>query len=194
MQTEVSILPSVRPYEEKDKERVRDICLVNAECTDAPQETKDYILLMYCDYYIEQEPHNCFVAVNDSDEAIGYIICSENYEKYEKIFTENYLDRCAAISPKRYIDAKMDLLSHSMFKKDYPAHFHIDIYEAYQRMGVGSLLISTLKAHLRKKNLDGVMMVCGADNAKAIAFYKKNGFKDLITTKMGHAMALDFGE
>lgn len=185
-------MPSVRPYKESDKQRVQDICLHNAGCDDSSEDTKKYILIMYCNYYIEQEPGNCFVAVNDEDEAVGYIICSENYDAYEKIFNENYLNQCAAISPKRYIEAKLDLLSHSMFKKDYPTHFHIDIDDAYQRMGVGSLLISTLKAHLRKKNISNMMMVCGEDNENAISFYKKNGFKDLITTKMGHAMALDF--
>ena len=185
-------MPSVRPYNVKDKERVQQICLKNADCMDSSEDTKKYILLMYCNYYIEQEPYNCFVAVNDEDEAVGYIICSENYDSYEKVFCENYLNQCAAISPKRYVEAKLDLLSHSMFKKEYPAHFHIDIDDSYQRMGIGSLLISALKMHLRKKNINNMMMVCGEDNYNAINFYKKNGFKDLITTKMGHAMALDF--
>ncbi len=185
---------SVRAYKESDKERVQNICIVNAGCVDSPEATKKYILLMYCNYYIEQEPENCFVAVNEDDEAVGYIICAENYDRYEQIFKDEYLNQCASISPRRYVEAKLDLLSHSMFKKDYPAHFHIDIYDNYQRMGLGSLLISTLKAHLRHKGLDSMMMVCGADNENAINFYRKNGFKDLITTKMGHAMALEFDE
>ena len=185
-------MPTVRPYQEKDKELVQNLCLRNADCMDSSEETKKFILTMYCNYYIEQEPCNCFVAVNDNDEAVGYIICSESYDNYERIFNDNYLNQCAALGPKRYVDAKLDLLSHSMFKKEYPTHFHIDIDDNYQRMGIGSLLISTLKAHLRKKNINGMMMVCGEDNDNAIKFYKKNGFRDLITTKMGHAMALDF--
>jgi len=39
-----------------------------------------------------------------------------------------------------------------------------------------------------------MMMVCGEDNENAKSFYRKNGFKDLLTTKMGHAMALEFEE
>ncbi len=185
---------SVRAYKESDKERVQQICLANAGCLDSPADTQKYILIMYCNYYIEQEPQNCFVAVNENDEAVGYIICSEDYDAYEKSFTANYLNQCAALSPKRYVEAKLDLLSHSMFKKDYPTHFHIDIDDNYQRQGLGSLLISTLKAHLRSKNIKGMMMVCGEDNENAKSFYRKNGFKDLLTTKMGHAMALDFEE
>lgn len=187
-------MATVRPYKESDKERVQDICLVNAGCMNSSEDTKKYILIMYCNYYIEQEPENCFVAVNDEDEAVGYIICTENYDNYEKLFVDHYLKQCAAISPKRYVEAKLDLLSHSMYKNQYPAHFHIDIDDNYQRMGLGSLLISTLKSHLRKKNIKNMMMVCGEDNENAINFYRKNGFKDLITTKMGHAMALEFDD
>ena len=79
-------MASVRPYQDKDKERVQRICLMNAECMNSPVDTQKYILIMYCNYYIAQEPENCFVAVNDDDEAVGYIICSEDYDKYEKIF------------------------------------------------------------------------------------------------------------
>ena len=187
-------MPQVRPYKESDKERVQRICINNAGANSSSEDTQKYILLMYCNYYIEQEADNCFVAVNDNDEAVGYIICTENYDVYEKRFKEIYLNQCAAISPKRYVEAKLDLLSHSMFRNDYSAHFHIDIDDAYQRMGLGSLLISTLKAHLRKKGIKSMMMVCGEDNYNAISFYKRNGFKDLITTKMGHAMGLEFDE
>ena len=185
---------TVRAYRQSDKERVQNICLANADCLDSNEDTKKYILLMYCNYYIEQEPENCFVAVNDEDEAVGYIICTEDYDKYEERFKELYLNQCAAISPRRYVEAKLDLLSHSMFKKDHPAHFHIDIDDNYQRMGLGSLLISSLKAHLHSKGLKSMMMVCGEDNENAKSFYRKNGFKDLMTTKMGHAMALEFEE
>ena len=81
-----------------------------------------------------------------------------------------------------------------MFKNAYPAHFHIDIDEAYQRRGIGSLLVTALKLQLKKKKLSGMMLVCGADNQQAISFYEKNGFKTLLTTKVGRAMALDFDE
>lgn len=187
-------MDAIRPYQAKDKERVRQICLKNADCQYAPDDTKKYILLMYCDYYIEQEPDNCFVAVDANDNAVGYIICAENYEKYAKTFREVYLPQADHISLKRFVDARLDLLSHSMFKNAYPAHFHIDIDEDYQRRGIGSLLITALKLQLKKKKLNGMMLVCGADNRQAINFYEKNGFKTLLTTKVGRAMALDFDE
>lgn len=185
---------TVRPYQDKDKENVQKICLEFCDSQDPTTDENKYILTMYCNYYIEQESENCFVAVNDQDEAVGYILCAENYDKYASVFSELYLPQTAGIGLKKYIDAKMDMLSHSMYKIAYPAHIHIDIDKEYQRIGLGSLLISTLKAHLKKKNIKGMMLVCDPKNEQAINFYKKNGFKDLITTKMGHAMALEFDE
>ena len=187
-------MDAIRHFEQRDKERVRQICLKNADCLYAPEDTKQYILLMYCDYYIEQEPENCFVAVDDNDNAVGYIICAQDYEKYAQTFKELYLPQADAISLKRFVEARLDLLSHSMFKDVYPAHFHIDIDEDHQREGLGTLLISALRMHLKHNGVNGMMMVCGADNKQAINFYKKNGFKTLLTTKVGRAMALDFGE
>ena len=182
---------SIRPYRESDRERVQQICLDNAGCANATAETKKYILIMYCNYYIDQEPQNCFVAVNDADEAVGYIICSEDYDTYERVFTEVYLPQAAAVSAKRYVDAKMDMLTHSMFRDSYKSHFHIDIDENYQGGGLGTELIKVLETRLRKRRVERLMLVCDENNDRAIAFYKKNGFKPLIETKFGLAMGID---
>ena len=71
---------TIKPYELKYRRDVQQLCLANANHLDKPFEDRRYILIMYCNYYIEQEPENCFVAVNEEDKAIGYIICSESYK------------------------------------------------------------------------------------------------------------------
>ena len=38
-------MDAIRPYEQKDKERVRQICLKNADCLYAPEETKEALSL-----------------------------------------------------------------------------------------------------------------------------------------------------
>lgn len=188
---EVVLMNSVRPYREGDRERIQQICLDNAGCANASAETKTYTLIMYCNYYIEQEPQNCFVAVNDSDEAVGYLLCSENYDEYERVFSEVYLPQAAAVSAKRYVDAKMDMLTHSMFRDSYKCHFHIDVDENYQNSGLGTQLLSAMKTRLRKRRIERVMLVCDEKNSRVIEFYAKNGFKPLIETKFGLAMGLD---
>ena len=83
---------TIRPFQEKDRERVQALCIANAKIDEADEALKQYILLMYCNYYIEQEPENCFV-VDDDGRAVGYIICAEDYDSYKEIFDKEYLEK-----------------------------------------------------------------------------------------------------
>ena len=65
---------TVRKYEEKDKENLRKICLETSSIPVETHEQRAFLYLMYNDYYSEVEPHNIFVAANDNDEAVGYIL------------------------------------------------------------------------------------------------------------------------
>ena len=58
----------IRSFEEKDRENCREICLKTA--TD-PQyvKSKELVCLLYCDYYLDNEPDNCFVLADDEDNA-----------------------------------------------------------------------------------------------------------------------------
>ena len=183
---------SVRPYTDNDCEQVRSICIENAGCEDAKEEIQRFIELLYCDYYIKQEKENCFVAADDDGNVIGYILCCESFGKYEKLFTEKYIPKAAALGAKSYVDAKFNMLKFAMYKKDYPAHFYINVSLDNQNMGIGELLISTLKSHLKKKYVKGIMLVCDAENEELIRFFEKNGFKSLLTTMFGRAMAFEF--
>ena len=183
---------SVRPYILSDREQVEQICLENAGCKDAKEETKKLVLLIYCTYYLENECENCFVAVDDNGKVVGYILCSENYNAYEKAFLEKYIPQAAMISARRYVEAKFNMLKFGMYRKEYPAHFYVNVALAHQNAGIGGLLLSTLKAHLRKKYVKGVMLVCDAENEELIGFFEKNGFNSLITTRFGRAMAMPF--
>ena len=183
---------SVRPYLDSDREQVERICLENAGCSEAKEETKKLVLLMYCDYYLDHEKENCFVAVDNGGQVAGYIVCSENFNAYEKSFLEVYIPQAATISARRYVDAKFNMLKFAMYRKEYPAHFYVNVSLDNQNMGIGELLISTLKAHLRKKYVRGLMLVCDAENETLIGFFEKNGFKPLITTMFGKTMAMQF--
>lgn len=167
---------SIRKYEEKDKENVQFVCL-NSE---GPEETPDYetgqfILCTFCNYYIENEPQNCFV-VDDDGRAVGYIICAENYDKYKEIFDRDYLPLTEKYGPQRYQWALTSSDPQRLFKDEYPAHLHIDILPEYHRMGLGGKLVDALREHLASKGIEGVCLTCGPKNERAVNFYKKRGF------------------
>ena len=126
----------IRPYEPRDRERMREICLATA----TPRVYEDaalraWILLMYNDYYTEREPSTCFVAANDADEAVGYVISAPDYARYRLRFLP-YLPRiwrCSHSAARFWLFHQVE----GRFAREYPAHLHINILPEYQRLGLG---------------------------------------------------------
>lgn len=181
----------IRKYQEKDKPAALKILV---ETSRLPAETDadiKYLRLMYNDYYTETEPENCFVAVNDEDEAVGYILCAENHEKFKELFKKFYLPEIKELGFGFYVKALMDIYGHFPYAKKYPAHLHINVLNVCQGQGTGTQLMDALKNELRSKRIKGLMLSCAADNDGAIRFYKRNGFKVLATFAGGCIMAVE---
>jgi|LSQX01.1.fsa_nt_gb ribosomal protein S18 acetylase RimI-like enzyme len=174
---------NIRPYESKDKEDVRFICLNSEGPCKLSEKDKNYILTTYCDYFIEKESQNCFVAVDENDKAVGYIICAENYDRFIKCFLSEYLLRFKKYEFGRRRAAKKSTDLQSKYKDEYPAHLHIDVLPEYQRKGLGHKLVDTLCEHLKSKGVKGVMLTVWENNEKGQGFYKKYGFTFLEKNK-----------
>lgn len=167
---------TIRPYESKDKENVRNVCLYCDGYEEFHEDTKLFLLSTYCDYYTEKEPHNCFVAANENDEAVGYILCAEDFDSFFKCFNEEYFSKIDEENKQHRYYASTAYVHHERYKELYPAHLHIDILEEYQRMGLGHQLMNTLLSHLAGKGIKGLMLTVATYNPKGMAFYKKYGF------------------
>ncbi len=167
---------NIRKYEIKDKENLRRICIETSGLPTETEKDKSFLFLMFNDYYAEIEPENVFVAVNDNDEAVGYILCAEDFEKYLSVFKKDYLPRIKKLGLKYYFMAIGEIAVHKLFAKKYKAHLHIDILSECQGKGTGTALINELKAHLKHKGINTIMLSCGMGNKQAIKFYKKNNF------------------
>ena len=181
----------IRPYKETDKNNFRHICIETSVGTAAPEKEQHFILKLYCDYYIEQEPENCFALADDNDNAVGYILCSENIKGYIKA-SKPYRTEIKKLGFFRYLFSWGEILAHLPAAKKCKAHMHIDILPDYQHKGYGSQLINALKDNLSSKGINSVMLVVGSENKNAVKFYKKNGFKTFINFGKGRLMTLDF--
>lgn len=182
---------TIRAYQEKDKENVRLVCMhtgPGAARQEGPAQT--LLLATYCDYYIEKEPQNCFVAADKNDEAVGYIFCAENYWRYRPRFLKEYIPKVKGQGLMRVVECRGSAFLPMWYSNKYPAHLHIDILNDYQRQGLGSRLMDTLTNHLRKKGIPGVMLVVGKENEKGRNFYKKYGFKEEWVMPFGVVMGL----
>ena len=186
-------MAQIRPYKETDKRKVQEICLRTAN-DDYPFTTieerpfKDYLLGVYCDYYIEQEPKNCFVVTNEADEAVGYIMCAGQHRAYQKCFMKEYLPRIKNCSLKDRLEARGEVLLHGVFSGRYPAHLHIDILRDYRGGGNGTGLMNELLSHLKKEGVKGVHLIVSADNTKAVRFYERCGFVKVLSFGKGIVM------
>ncbi len=171
----------IKRYEEKYKEDVRFVCCNSEGPCDWSEKKQHIILATYCDYFIEKEGDNCFVAVDENDKVVGYILCAENYDKFKKVFRKEYLTQFKKYKISDRAAAFFSTFIQSILKKQYPAHMHIDILPEYQRMGLGHKLVDALCENLKEKNVKGVCLTMFSGNEKGGNFYKKYGFTLLKT-------------
>ena len=170
----------IRKYRESDCEQVQKICIATATGPFAQNEAFRLLLLTtFCNYYIEQEPENCFVADNGQG-AVGYILCAEDANTWSGTFQEKYINNLPDENLKLFCLGTMN--SPLKFSSEYPAHLHIDILPEYQRKGIGTMLMDALVKHLRDKGIHGLMLSVAADNVKGRQFYNKYGFRVLEET------------
>ena len=173
---------TIRPYESKDKESVRFVHLNSEGPCKSSKRGINFSLAVYCDYYIEKEPENCFVAVDENDKAVGYVISAENFDKFKETYLSTYYPRIKKWEYRRRKSGLRAIASQEKYKADYPAHLHIDILPEYQHKGLGRKLMDALCKNLRQKNVKGVMFTVWHKNYNAIKLYEKYGF-ELIETK-----------
>ncbi|MGN1163986.1 MAG: GNAT family N-acetyltransferase, partial [Candidatus Ornithospirochaeta sp.] len=159
-------------YEDKDRSRLEDIC----RATDRSHLEDELLLTLYLRYYITYEKENCFVAADDLDNAVGYIISTSSWERWKDDFPRLMLEG----KRKEIVDEGMDgIEGYRPFASEYPAHLHIDILPGYQRMGLGHALMDALTSHYRKEKVGGLMLGVDPENEKGVNFYKKYGFRPL---------------
>jgi len=183
----------IRKYSLRDKDSIRKICLDNANLPERDNNTLSATLLMYCDCYLENESGTCFVAVDEKDEVIGYLLCAPDYERFSEVYNRDYLPKAFEYGTKAYVDAKMNMMSYAMYKTMYPAHFLLNVEKAYQRQGIGTKLVEMMKKDLLTKTINDVITIVREDDEAGIAFCEKNGFRRKMQTKLGltYAKELD---
>lgn len=184
-------MANVRPYEHRDKDDVRRICLETSGLPTKEEKDRKFLFYMYNDYYTEFEPESCFVLTDGNDVAQGYILCAKDFENYAENMEKFYLPRILQLGHKYYFMAKYEMFLHGLYKKRFPAHLHIDISPSFQGKGGGTALVTALKAHLKESGVKAVMLSAGEGNKRALAFYKKNGFKTVSSILGCRIMAFE---
>ncbi len=170
----------IRPYRPDDKDAVKNICRITAHKSyKKSQKTLEAAVILYNDYYTEQEPENIFVAANDNDEAVGYILCSTDEKKFLKETKTTYRKRLDGVCPSKNIEFVLARILTRLLPKKYRAHLHIDILPDYQKMGLGTLLMDAEREHLFSLGIPYLTVLSIDVGSNGYRFYKKYGFKSV---------------
>ncbi len=169
---------SIRKYKTSDKERLRFIC---KETTDEENKKNKALLesiaIIFNDYFTEYEPDNIFVAVNENDLPVGYVICATDISLFRKKMLSEFCQRVkntyAASLPLLYAT----VIAVYITKKQYRTHLHIDLLPGTQRQGLGTKLIDNLSLHLKEKGIKNVSVITISKKSMGYKFYTKYGFR-----------------
>ena len=167
---------TIRPYRDGDCPYVQKICIETAGSRFVKTPRKQRAAAAaFCRYFIERCPETCFVAVNESDEPVGYILCTPTFGRWCRYAPEQF----GVGFPYAFLWSLGSMSGAVPYLKNYPAHLHINLLPPYQRMGLGRKLMQTLEEALRQRNCPGVSLCLGKDNHGAQLFYESCGFKKL---------------
>ena len=176
---------TIRNYHSSDQNAVRSICCM--EPNDDPL-IEEAILTVFCEYYIHEEPDNCFVIADDHNQTVGYLLCAADFQKWEQIFRQKYISKSS--NPITTVMAEATIHALKPFSTAYPAHLHMNLLPEYRGMHLGTRLMDTLKRHLRTLATPGLMLDVAKDNLTAQAFYQKNGFHILSRSDQEYTMGI----
>lgn len=186
----------VRPYTEKDAEAVHSICMATAAHRVRNESGRLFLFKTSCDYYIDCEPENCFVASRRSEDGtqkvIGYALCALDCERYAKRFIDKYLPKIKEYSKLNAHVAKADVAIYGQFANFFPSHMRLAVLPDDRRQGAGEKLVEAVCAHLSARKSKGVVIIADKKNKAAQPFAEHCGFSFLRTVGSGLAYGMDF--
>lgn len=173
---------SIRKYTPSDKIRLRFICKETTdEANKKNQNLLESIAIIFNDYFTEYEPDNIFVAVNDENIPVGYVICATNIPLFRKKMLSEFSKRVRIIHPASIPLLLATVIAVYITKKHYRTHLHIDLLPEAQRKGLGTKLIDALCSHLASKDIKNVSVMTISKKSMGYKFYCKYGFRTIST-------------
>jgi len=162
----------IRPYRTADAKTVRYIAH-----SDFKDDAMSAVCAVRCDYFIDFEPEHCFVAFDEFDKPVGYILCSVNRDRFSHLFPE-YISQLKRSNRKMYSEQNQTYKQLSDLPQGYSARFVINVLPSFQGKGRGKALVQRLVEHLKGMGVDGMHAV--ADSPSLAAFYERLGFDKLL--------------
>ena len=183
----------LRPYETRDRSRVRHICFATGYMGDPEWQWHDLESYadLYTSYYTDAEPESALVAERGGV-VEGYLLgCVDSRSAWSEaaIFGRLLRRRWIAFRPgtarfvwRSFGDVAVARLRGkaipaSVYDERWPAHLHIDLLPAIRGRGVGGALMKAWLGRIEDLGVPGCHVQTLAENVRAIAAFRSVGFR-----------------
>ncbi|GAA1739433.1 GNAT family N-acetyltransferase [Microbacterium paludicola] len=197
----------IRQYQPADRDAVAEICLRTADNgSDATGVFEDDTLWaeVFALPYVTRHPDLAFVVEAEDGRVVGYVIGTDDTDRFEEWFRDEWWPRVAARHPQPEVErTRQDgTLIYAYGRRPgaepyaglgYPAHLHIDLLPEAQGRGLGRRLIETLLDELRRRGVPGLHLVASDKNTGALAFYDRLGLTRLESHPGVQAFGVQLG-
>ena len=158
-------------------------------------EDRDALGDIYVGPYLKLEPAFAF-ALEDDAGVCGYCLGTADSAKYYERFQREWLPAIQAKLTQPTGDPARWTLTQQLHNQllhpealayfppsfaAWPAHLHIDLLPRAQGLGWGRRMLDRQLQSLREAGARGVHLCVAPGNTRALAFYRKLGFTDLVT-------------
>jgi len=137
--------------------------------------------------YLRQAPDLAFVAVDDADVPLGYVLGVADTTAFQGWCEDRWWPALRArypqgSAPPRSRDDHLVELIHrpdrapAAVLQRYPAHLHVDLLPQGQGQGRGRALLEHLFGALRDRGVPGIHLGVSPANTRALGFYRRMGF------------------
>lgn len=188
--------PVVRPFRAEDAAAVYDVCrrtgLAGEDAT-GHYEDPDLLGHVWAGPFLALEPEHCVVVEDDAGVG-GYCLATADTRRFEAACEEHWWptlrprhddptdgDR-STWSPDEVL---AHLVHHPPIAPDdvvaeHPAHLHVDLLPRLQGRGLGREVMTAMFVRLAADGASGVHLGVGPGNARALSFYDRLGFTELL--------------
>lgn len=156
------------------------------------QEDPDALGRIFVGPYLAFEPEHSLL-VEDSEGVCGYAFAAFDSRAFYDRYDREWRPKLCAEFPMPKSDKAEWTPSqevHSWYHEpdyycpepyeEYPSHLHIDFLERTRGHGLGRQLMEELMQQLKQKGSPGAHLGVSMRNTKALGFYFKLGFKELV--------------
>ncbi|MFA6666864.1 MAG: GNAT family N-acetyltransferase [Bacilli bacterium] len=177
----------IRKIKTNDFHEVRNICRETSDSHICNSEIKLKIsCLLFVEYYIQYEPENCFVCINDTGEICGYIVASTNCIKFAEMMKKDILSRSEFKNIAHRVFGYFVLKNSIKADKKYGVGFHMNVKEKYQGNRIGPRLLDELCNHIRQKGFESIYLITRNRKTRGYSFYSHYGFKEVYQNMFGN--------